>query len=89
MMGRLPTRNRQAVPRLATSLKEMRVMSISAGYAHSVVVTDEGKAFASGQNDRGQVIFSKRRQTHASCNNGEFAHCKRMRVGVFVSGTVS
>lgn len=55
MMGRLPTRNRQAVPRLATSLKGMRVTSISAGYAHSVAVTDEGRAFAGGQNDRGQV----------------------------------
>lgn len=55
MMGRLPTRNRAAVPRLATSLKEMRVTSISAGYAHSVAVTDEGRAFSSGQNDRGQV----------------------------------
>lgn len=55
MMGRLPTRERTAVPRLATSLKEMRVTSISAGYAHSVAVTDQGRAFSSGQNDRGQV----------------------------------
>ena len=69
MMGRLPTRNRQAVPRLATSLKEMRVTSVSAGYAHSVVVTDEGRAFASGQNDRGQVrgkCFKRKKCASAS-----------------------
>lgn len=56
MMGRLPTRNREAVPRLATSLRDMKVISISAGYAHSVAVTDQGRAFSSGQNDRGQVV---------------------------------
>ncbi|CAM9444842.1 unnamed protein product, partial [Hapterophycus canaliculatus] len=60
MMGRLPTRNRQAVPRLATSLQEMKVISISAGYAHSVAVTDDGRAFSSGQNDRGQLGLAHR-----------------------------
>lgn len=54
-MGRLPTRSRQSVPRLAKSLLHSRVTSVSAGYAHSIAVTDEGRAFASGQNDRGQV----------------------------------
>lgn len=54
-MGTLPTRDRQAVPRLATSLQGMRVISVSAGFAHSIAVTDQGRAFASGQNDRGQV----------------------------------
>ncbi|CAM9542500.1 unnamed protein product [Pylaiella littoralis] len=60
MMGRLPTRNRQAVPRLATSLKGVRVTSISAGYAHSVAVSDQGRAFSSGQNDRGQLGLAHR-----------------------------
>lgn len=55
MLERLPTRSRQPVPRLATSLRDLRVTSISAGYAHSVAVTDQGRAFSSGQNDRGQV----------------------------------
>ena len=56
MMGRLPTRGRHAVPRLVASLQDMRVTSVSAGYSHSVAVTDQGRAFASGQNDRGQVL---------------------------------
>lgn len=54
-MGRLPTRSRQSIPRLARSLLHSRVTSVSAGYAHSIAVTDEGRAFASGQNDRGQA----------------------------------
>ncbi|CBN75162.1 conserved unknown protein [Ectocarpus siliculosus] len=56
MLERLPTRSRQPVPRLATSLRGLRVTSISAGYAHSVAVTDQGRAFSSGQNDRGQIL---------------------------------
>lgn len=55
MIGKLPMRSQQAVPRMVTSLLEHRVTSISAGYAHSIAVTAEGRAFSSGQNDRGQV----------------------------------
>ncbi|CAM9799218.1 unnamed protein product, partial [Ectocarpus sp. 8 AP-2014] len=60
MLERLPTRSRQPVPRLATSLRGLRVTSISAGYAHSVAVTDQGRAFSSGQNDRGQLGLAHR-----------------------------
>ncbi|CAM9876355.1 unnamed protein product, partial [Laminaria digitata] len=60
MMGRLPTRGRHAVPRLVVSLQEMRVTSVSAGYSHSVAVTDQGRAFSSGQNDRGQLGLGHR-----------------------------
>lgn len=55
MLENLPQRSREAVPRLARSLLGTRVASVSAGYAHSVAVSEDGRAFSVGQNDRGQV----------------------------------
>lgn len=60
MLRRLPTRNREAIPRLARSLLRERVVSASAGFAHSIAVTDRGRAFATGQNDRGQLGLGHR-----------------------------
>ncbi|CAM9968407.1 unnamed protein product, partial [Sphacelaria rigidula] len=60
MLRRLPTRHREAVPRLAQSLLGKRVVSASAGYAHSVAVTADGRCFCTGQNDRGQLGLGHR-----------------------------
>lgn len=55
MLDNLPQRGREAIPRLARSLLGVRVITVSAGYAHTVAVSADGRAYSSGQNDRGQV----------------------------------
>lgn len=45
----------QPVPRLVPHLNGIRVVSVSAGYAHVMLVTDKGFLYGAGYNDRGQL----------------------------------
>jgi hypothetical protein len=48
-------RNVQSVPELVRSVQNLRVVSVSAGYAHCMMVTENGQLYAAGYNDRGQL----------------------------------
>jgi hypothetical protein len=45
----------QFVPKLIANLNNIRIASVSAGYAHVLLLSDEGQLYASGYNDRGQL----------------------------------
>lgn len=42
------------IPRLIT-LDGIRIVAVSAGYAHATLISDKGYLFAAGYNDRGQL----------------------------------
>jgi alpha-tubulin suppressor-like RCC1 family protein len=45
----------QSLPKLVPHLQDIRIVSVSAGYAHVMLVSDTGYLYASGYNDRGQL----------------------------------
>ena len=49
------SRQIQSVPKLITGLGNVRIVEISAGYAHVMLLSDEGRLYAAGYNDRGQL----------------------------------
>ncbi len=49
------TRKAQNVPRRIPGLHKVRVSSVSAGYAHVLLLSEDGQLYAAGYNDRGQL----------------------------------
>jgi len=65
-----------AVPRMAMSLLHSRIHMLSAGFGHTLALSDDGKVYAAGYNDRGQLGLGHR------VNCAEFQHIKHLD-GVF------
>lgn len=53
----------QLSPQLITSMLKIRIVSVSAGYAHSMLLSDLGRLYSSGYNDRGQLGLGHRIST--------------------------
>lgn len=53
----------QTIPEVISSLSHIRVSSVAAGYAHCVVLSDTGRVFSVGYNDRGQLGLGHRIST--------------------------
>lgn len=53
----------QLTPLRVTQVSHLRVVSIAAGYAHSILLTDTGCLYSSGYNDRGQLGIGHRIST--------------------------
>jgi hypothetical protein len=49
------TRAMQSIPERIPGLGHIRVKAVSAGYAHVMVLSDEGRLYGAGYNDRGQL----------------------------------
>lgn len=49
------TRSIQPVPERVPHLGNIRVKAVSAGYAHVMLLSDEGRLYGAGYNDRGQL----------------------------------
>lgn len=49
------TRAQQGVPERIPNLGHIRVRAVSAGYAHVMLLSDEGRLYGAGYNDRGQL----------------------------------
>ena len=49
------TRAYQSVPQKIPNLDHIRVRAVSAGYAHVMILSDEGRLYGAGYNDRGQL----------------------------------
>lgn len=63
-MLRMTTRRRPLViPHLVTSMTHVRVVQVSAGYAHCMLLSDNGTLYGSGYNDRGQLGLGHRINT--------------------------
>jgi alpha-tubulin suppressor-like RCC1 family protein len=45
----------QPVPVPIRSVSNLRVLKVAAGYAHCMLLTDAGRLYAAGYNDRGQL----------------------------------
>ncbi|CAM9291347.1 unnamed protein product, partial [Ectocarpus fasciculatus] len=56
-------RHPQLAPLLITSMLKIRIVSVSAGYAHSMLLSDQGRLYSSGYNDRGQLGLGHRVST--------------------------
>lgn len=55
MLSRGCTRSRLPSPQRIPHLEHVRVKAVSAGYAHVMLLSDEGFLFGAGYNDRGQL----------------------------------
>ena len=44
-----------SIPQIISSISHLKVLQVSAGYAHCMVLTDQGHMYAAGYNDRGQL----------------------------------
>ena len=51
------------MPEVISSLSHVRVVSVAAGHAHCIVLTDSGRMFSVGYNDRGQLGLGHRIST--------------------------
>lgn len=49
------SRQIQTIPRLISGLNNVRIVEVSAGYAHVMLLSGEGRLYAAGYNDRGQL----------------------------------
>jgi alpha-tubulin suppressor-like RCC1 family protein len=49
------TRGAQFVPTKIPNIDHIRVKSVSAGYSHVMLLSDEGRLYGAGYNDRGQL----------------------------------
>lgn len=56
-------RHPQLSPQLISSMLRTRIVSVSAGYAHSILLSDQGRLYSSGYNDRGQLGLGHRIST--------------------------
>lgn len=56
-------REPQSIPRLIPDIAHLHVKSISAGFAHCMILTSTGYLYASGYNDRGQLGLGHRVST--------------------------
>lgn len=45
----------ERIPRLIHHLQGIRIVSVSAGYAHVMIISDVGHLYSAGYNDRGQL----------------------------------
>jgi len=62
----------QTIPERIIKLSTMHVVSISAGYAHCMALTDTGGVYSSGYNDRGQLGIGHRIST------ADFTYVKKL-----------
>ena len=49
------TRGPQLIPSKIPNIEHIRVRAIAAGYSHVMLLTDEGRLYGAGYNDRGQL----------------------------------
>lgn len=54
----------QPSPRLVSSLTGIKVVSISAGFGHTIALSDTGRMYGAGYNDRGQLGLGHRISTN-------------------------
>ena len=45
----------QRIPTQIASIRHLKVLQVAAGYAHTMVLTDQGYLYGAGYNDRGQL----------------------------------
>lgn len=53
----------QSIPEPIPNTSHLKVVSVSAGYAHCMLLTEQGELFAAGYNDRGQLGLGHRIST--------------------------